>query len=76
MYKLIKSFFVKTTKLLQGFIYDKMIYILLGSQGPFSPASHQRMGSRPGDYYNDSMQGTTMLSDFLPTLGGSYGENQ
>ncbi|XP_076116952.1 single-stranded DNA-binding protein 3-like isoform X8 [Mytilus galloprovincialis] len=27
-----------------------------GSQGPFSPASHQRMGSRPGDYYNDSMQ--------------------
>ncbi|KAJ8306444.1 hypothetical protein KUTeg_016989 [Tegillarca granosa] len=27
-----------------------------GSQGPFSPASHQRIGSRPGDYINDSLQ--------------------
>ncbi|XP_062618165.1 single-stranded DNA-binding protein 3-like isoform X3 [Saccostrea cucullata] len=27
-----------------------------GSQGPFSPASHQRIGSRPGDYIsNDNM---------------------
>ena len=34
-----------------------------GSQGPFSPASHQRIGSRPGDYYNDSMQDSTNSGD-------------
>lgn len=52
-----------------------MVHVyLLGSQGPFSPASHQRMGSRPGDYYNDSMQGITMLSDFSPHPGGFLGK--
>lgn len=34
-----------------------------GSQGPFSPASHQRMGSRPGEFYNDSMQDSTNSGD-------------
>lgn len=39
----------------------------VGSQGPFSPASHQRMSSRPGDYIpNDNMPGTALLSDWIP----------
>uniref|UniRef100_A0A8W8P097 Single-stranded DNA-binding protein 3 n=1 Tax=Magallana gigas TaxID=29159 RepID=A0A8W8P097_MAGGI len=39
-----------------------------GSQGPFSPASHQRMSSRPGDYIpNDNMPDSTNSGD------GMYG---